>query len=119
MSKSNSYAETVNGWEELLTALGENGGDLLQLEIPRQRLQALVDQIKGFAAEQAALTASRQQATERVNFLLAQGRKLATVLRTSVREHYGNRSQKVAEFGLQPLHTRSRRADDNPLPPPE
>jgi hypothetical protein len=119
MSKSNSYAETVSGWEELLTALGENGGDLQPLEVPRQRLQALVDQIRGFAAEQAALTASRQQATERVNILLAQGRKLATVLRSSVREHYGNRSQKVVEFGLQPLHTRSRPADYNPLPIPE
>ncbi len=119
MSKSNAYGETVNGWGELLTALEENSGDLPQLEIPRQRLQTLVDQIQGFTAEQAALTASRQQATERVYFLLAQGRKLATVLRSSVREHYGNRSQKVAEFGLQPLHTRSRSTDDNPLPPPE
>ncbi len=119
MSKSYSYGETVNGWEELLTALGANSSDLPQLDLPRQRLQVVVDQIRVFAAEQAALTASRQQATERVYFLLAQGRKLATVLRTSVREHYGNRSQKVAEFGLQPLRTRSRRADDNPLPPPE
>ena len=55
----------------------------------------------------------------RVYVLLAQGRKLATVLRTSVREHYGNRNQKIAEFGLQPLHTRSRTATDNPLPPSE
>ena len=119
MSKSNSYAETVNGWEELLTALEENSGDLPQLDLPRQRLQTIADQIRGFAAEQASLTASRQQATERVYFLLTQGRKLATVLRTSVREHYGNRSQKVAEFGLRPLRTRSRSADDNPLPPAE
>jgi hypothetical protein len=119
MTNSKSYGETVNGWEELLTALGENSGDLPQLDLPRQRLQSILDQIRGFTAEQAALTASRQEATERVYFLLAQGRKLATVLRSSVREHYGNRSQKVAEFGLQPLHTRSRSAEDNPLPQPE
>jgi len=119
MSKSHSFGETVNDWEELLTALEENSGDLPQLEIPRQRLQTLAGQIRDSVAEQAALTASRQQATERVYFLLAQGRKLATVLRASVREHYGNRSQKVTEFGLQPLHTRPRSTDDNPLPPPE
>jgi hypothetical protein len=119
MSKPKSYAETVNGFEELLTALGENSGDLPQLDLPRQRLQTILNQLRAFTTEQAAFTAGRQQATERVYFLLAQGRKLATVLRASVREHYGNRSQKVAEFGLQPLHTRSRSADDNPLPPPE
>jgi hypothetical protein len=118
MSKSNSFAETVNGWEELLAALEQNSADLPQLETPRQRLQVILDQIKGFATEQAALTASRQLATSRVEFLLTQGRKLATVLRTSVREHYGNRSEKVAEFGLQPLRT-GRQAPLNPLPQPE
>ena len=118
MFKSNSFAETVNGWEELLTALEQNSGELPQLETPRQRLQAILDQIKVFAAEQAALTASRQTATSRVEYLLVQGRKLATVLRTSVREHYGNRNEKVAEFGLQPLRTR-RQAPESPLPQPE
>jgi adenylosuccinate lyase len=116
MAKSNSYAETVNGWEELLTALEQNNGELSQLELPRQRLQSILDQIKGFAVEQSAMTASRQIATSRIEYQLVQGRKLATVLRTSVREHYGNRNQKVTEFGLQPLRTRSRA---NPLPQPE
>jgi hypothetical protein len=119
MPKSKSYAETVNGWEELLAALDTNSGDLPQLDLPRQRLQVILDQIRVFAAEQAVFTASRQQATERVYALLAQGRKLATVLRTTVREHYGNRSQKVVEFGLQPLRPRPRRTDDNPPPPTE
>lgn len=119
MPKSKSYAETVNGWEGLLAALEANSGDLPQLDLPRQRLQTILDQIRAFTVEQAALAASRQQATERVYTLLFQGRKLATVLRATVREHYGNRSPKVTEFGLQPLRTRTRRADDNPLPPPE
>ena len=120
MPESNSYADTVNEWEELLTALEQNSGDLPQLEIPRQRLQLMLTQIRGFAAEQATQTASRQQATKRVSFLLVQGRKLATVLRGAVREHYGNRSEKLAEFGLQPLRFRQRSAaGDNPLPQPE
>ena len=119
MPKSKSYAETATGWEELLTALEQNSGDLPQLDLPRQRLQTILDQIRAFAAEQAVFTAGRQQATERVYALLSQGRKLATVLRTTVREHYGNRSQKVVEFGLQPLRIRPRRTDDNPPPQPE
>jgi hypothetical protein len=120
MSESKSYAEVVIVWEEILAAVERNIGDLPQLEIPRQRLQSMLTQIKAFAAEQATFTASRQEATNRVYFLLAQGRKLVTVLRTAVREHYGNRSEKLAEFGLQPLRTRSRRpTDENPLPQPE
>jgi hypothetical protein len=120
MARVRTYADTVNGWSELLTALDQNGEELAQLDLPKQRLQAITDQIKTFAAEQAAMTASRQQATQRVEFLLAQGRKLATVLRASVREHYGNRNQKIAEFGLRPLRTGpGSAASVNPLPQPE
>ncbi len=121
MPTSNSYAETVNGWEELLTALEQNTADLPHLEPIRERLETILAQIRAFATEQATLTASRQLATQRVYYLLNQGRKVATVLRTSVREHYGNRSEKVAEFGLQPLRRRARYSapDVNPLPQPE
>ncbi|MES1245719.1 MAG: hypothetical protein ABUT39_29200 [Acidobacteriota bacterium] len=120
MARVRTYADTVNGWGELLTALEQNSAELAQLELPKQRLQTITNQIKAFTAEQAAMTASRQQATQRVEFLLAQGRKLATMLRTSVREHYGNRNQKIAEFGLQPLRTGpGSAATVNPLPQPE
>ena len=119
-TKSQSYAAAVNEWEEILTALERNMEDLPQLEIPRDRLQTFVNQIRAFAADQAVHTAERQQATKRVDFLLVQGRKLATVIRTAVREHYGNRSEKLAEFGLQPFRGRPRRTtDENPLPQPE
>ena len=40
----------------------------------------------------------RKTANERIQELILQGRKLSTVLRTVVREHYGNRSEKLAEF---------------------
>jgi hypothetical protein len=120
MIRVRSFAETVNGWDELLTALEQNIGDFAILEVPRQRLEGIRDQIKAFAAEQAAMSASRQEATQRVEFLLVQGRKLATMLRVTVREHYGNRNQKIAEFGLQPLRTGpASAAAVNPLPQPE
>lgn len=120
MSKSQSYAASVNEWEEWLAALERNIKDLPQLEVPRDRLQTIVNQIRAFAADQVVHTAERQQATKRVDFLLVQGRKLVTVIRTAVREHYGNRNEKLAEFGLQPFRGRpSRTTEDNPLPQPE
>ena len=41
MRDSNSYADTVTDWEELLTAVEQNGEDLPQLEIPHQKLQTM------------------------------------------------------------------------------
>jgi hypothetical protein len=120
MARVRTYAEIVNGWDELLTAMEQNNGDLTLLDIPRQRLEGIRDQIKGFAVEQATAAASRQVATKRVEFLLAHGSKLATLLRVSIREHYGNRNEKIAEFGIRPLHTgQASAAVVNPLPQPE
>ncbi|HVG09032.1 MAG TPA: hypothetical protein VNM67_15110 [Thermoanaerobaculia bacterium] len=118
MSESNSYAETVTSWEQELIAAERNAGDLPQAEIPREKLQGVLNEIRGFAAEQAVLTANKQEATKRIYLLLAKGRKISTLLRTIVREHYGNRSEKLAEFGMQPLRGRPRNPE-TPTPIPE
>jgi hypothetical protein len=45
-----------------------------------------------------------------------EGRKLATYLRVGVKQNYGNRSEKLVEFGLRPLRTR-RKSSATPPPP--
>ena len=42
---------------------------------------------------------------------MVQGRKLATYLRVGLKQNYGNRSEKLVEFGLQPLRIRHKAAD--------
>ncbi|HEX5715543.1 MAG TPA: hypothetical protein VF179_05245 [Thermoanaerobaculia bacterium] len=117
MSESNSYAETVTTWERELAAAERNSGDLPHAQIPREKLQSVLVEIRSIAAEQSALTASKQHATQRIYTLLTQGRKISTLLRTIVREHYGNRSEKLAEFGIQPLRGRPRNPETpGPLP---
>ena len=118
MSVSNSYAETVNSWEEQLAAVAQNIGDMPQSEIPRGKLQGVLTEIREVSAEQATLIAAKQEASRRVAALLAQGRKISTLLRAIVREHYGNRSEKLAEFNLQPLRGRPRNPEPTP-PTPE
>ena len=108
MSESNSYAEVVTGWERELAALEQNIAEMPQAEIPRQKLQGILTEIRELSTEQKALTAKKQEASKRIQALIVQGRKLSTVLRTLVREHYGNRSEKLAEFNLQPFRGRPR-----------
>jgi len=118
MSESNSYAEVVTGWERDLTATERNLKDIPQVDIPRQKLQGILDEVRELSAEQASLTARKQEASKRIQALIVQGRKVATVLRTLVREHYGNRSEKLAEFNLQPFRGRPRQAKPT-VPTPE
>jgi hypothetical protein len=108
MAREPKYGATFNGWERLLASLEANKETFPQLDAYRAQLAAMLNEAREASAEQTAMAAGKQQATQRIQTLLVDGRKLATVLRTVVRQHFGNRSEKLAEFDLQPLRTRTR-----------
>jgi len=111
-----TYAEIVAGWRDLTSGLNANGADLTHLSTHAQLLIALMEQSTDLAAQQAVHTAAKQEVTRQIEDLLDQGQKLATYLRTGVKQHYGNRSEKLVEFGLQPF--RGRRLPVSPPTPP-
>ncbi len=118
MAREPQYGVTINGWERLLVPLETNKQDLPHLETHRALLAGMVTQAREISAQQAAMAASKQEATKRLQALLVEGRKLATFLRTGVRQQYGNRSEKLVEFDLQPLRARSRKETESPKPVP-
>jgi len=108
MAREPKYGVTLNGWERLLGSLETNAGDFPQLETYRAQLKTMLDTAKEASAQQAALAANKQETTRKLQSVLADGRKLANFLRNGVRQRYGNRSEKLVEFGLNPLRTRVR-----------
>ena len=119
MAKELKYGVTLNGWESLLASLVANGGDFPQLEMYRQQLAAILAQARQATLEQAAMAASKQDASQRLKSLLAEGRKLATFLRGGVRQRYGNRAEKLVEFNLQPFRGRPRKTVEVKGEPPK
>ena len=119
MSRENQ-AETLDGWDRLVTPMGVNPAQFPNLEEDRQHLASILFQSRDLVIQQAALTASKQDISKRLEALLGEGRKLATFLRVGVKQKLGNRSERLVEFGLQPLRTtRSRKPTPPPPPPPE
>ncbi|HEX7185455.1 MAG TPA: hypothetical protein VF756_26770 [Thermoanaerobaculia bacterium] len=116
MARDPKYGITLNGWERLGVSMEINAQDLPHLEAKRTQLAAMLIQVRELAAQQATLTASKQEVTKRLQTLLAEGRKLANFLRAGVRQHYGNRAEKLVEFDLQPFRGRPRTQS---LAPPE
>ncbi|MFP5286692.1 MAG: hypothetical protein ACLGI9_13200 [Thermoanaerobaculia bacterium] len=110
MAREPKYGVTFNGWERLMIRLEANAQDFPHLEAPRQKLAAMLAMAREVSAQQATLAAGKQEATRRLQTLLADGRKLATFLRNGVREHYGNRAERLVEFDLQPFRGRTRPA---------
>ena len=110
------FSTLVSGWEQLLVALLANAQQFLHLEEQRNRLQQLLERARQLATEQDLHTAAKQEASKELEVILADGRKLATFLRNGVKERFGNRSEKLVEFGVQPFRRRRRETGDAELP---
>ena len=117
MAREPKYGVTLNGWERLLASLEVNAPDFPQLESYRTQLKAMLEAARESAAHQAAMAATKQEATKRLQGTLADGRKLANFLRNGVRQHYGNRAEKLVEFDLKPLRPKIRTTAEVTKPP--
>ncbi len=66
---------------------------------------------------QASLKASKQELSKRLATLLLEGERLAAAIEKLLTEHYGLRSEKLAQFGLQPFRGRPGNTQPGPEPP--
>jgi hypothetical protein len=98
------------------TALAANSAELAHLEGIRLRFEALVNEAQAIAQQQAALAASKQEASRRLQELFAEGLRSATGMERMLLEFYGLDSEKLVEFGIQPFRGRHRRKAE-PEPP--
>jgi hypothetical protein len=118
MARELKYGVTINGWERLLVAFAANAEDFPHLEEYRLQLVQALEELREAAAQQAALRAGKQAASRRLRSHLTAGRKAATFLRHGVRRRYGDSSEKLAEFDLQPFRSRRRSTEQEPPPKP-
>jgi|GEM_PF-282886 len=120
----NQNGSTQSTWKLLSTSLAANAKDLPHLEGHQVELAGTLAKAEDLTAQFAALTASKQDISKQLTVLMEEGRKLATFLRVGVKQSYGNRSEKLVEFGLRPLRTRRKLAatptpTTTPTPAPE
>jgi hypothetical protein len=117
MARELKYGVTLNGWERLLASLEANAPDFPQFESYRVQLKAMLEAARESSAHQAAMAATKQEATKRLQGTLAEGRKLANFLRNGVRQQYGNRAEKLVEFDLKPFRAKVRTTAEVAKPP--
>ena len=92
--------------ERLSVTMEANKEQLPQLEPFRHKLGDIVTQSLDVSKQQAAFQASKQEASKQLRRLLTEGQRVADVIRTVVRDHFGPREEKIAEFGVQPFRGR-------------
>jgi hypothetical protein len=89
-------------------ALTSNSAELPQMDLPRQKVEAVLTEMKSLTAQQASLAAAKQDITKRLEELNTDGRRLLTFVDAGIRQHYGTRSEKLVEFDQQPFRSQPR-----------
>ena len=117
MAREQKYGSTLNGWAHLLTSIEANADDFKELERYRQELTTMLEGAREAIAQQTAMAATKQEASQRLQALLVDGRKLATFLRLGVKRQYGDKSEKLVEFGMKPFRSRPRVIAEAVKPP--
>ena len=114
-----NYAMSRDSWLRLLPALLANSADIPHLETSRLRLEEITAESGDLLTQQAALAASKQDISKRLQALMAEGRQLAAFLRVGVKQRYGIRSEKLTAFHLQPFRGRKVNPEEpvNSKPP--
>ncbi len=120
MSKETTYAGMLGDWDRWTTAVAANEPQLGHLQVQKEQLISLAMRGRDAIRRQSELTAGKQEASREVQEVMAEGQRLVTVLRVSVRQHYGIDSEKLTEFGLQPFRGRRRKSlEPPPVEPPQ
>jgi hypothetical protein len=117
-SNSKSSGEVFGHWGQLASGVKANAADLPHLDAHGTLLGTIHTQAQEALSEQKLQTASKQDLSRKVEALLDQGNKLASFLRSGVKQHYGTRSEKLVEFDLLPFRGRSKAVKTPAVPSP-
>jgi hypothetical protein len=117
--KATTYTAMIGDWQNLLGMLEAHVTEVPQLEPFRAKLGTLLGQALDVTKSQADLRANKQAASKQLRQLAGSGRRLAAVVRSALKEHYGASEEKLAAFGMQPFRGRTRKvAAPDPTPSP-
>jgi len=118
MARVRKALNVVTHWDQIVDGVGNNQADLPDLVNKKVELEQTGEEVRALSTEQAVLTAGKQETSKRLKAKLRKGEALADFLRTGVRQVYGYGSEKLVEFGMQPIRPRSRVSGSEPTPIP-
>jgi hypothetical protein len=107
-TKSQRHGEQFQEWRNVATATAANSSELPPTEVQLTALNGVLGEVDKILTEQAVFRAGKQVASKRLQVLVNQGAKLSTVLKAIAKQHYGNGNDKLVEFGVKPLRSRTK-----------
>jgi hypothetical protein len=107
---SKTYGEMLSQWEALLTVVDAHLEELQHLEQPVTQLRTHLVEGRAAIVQQDDSDGERQLATKRLLAAINKGRKLASLIRLGLKNHYGYDAEQLVKFGVKPFRSRGRTA---------
>jgi len=114
--------ETIGDWVGMTTRVTpETLARIPSIKYIHDQLAAHLEEIQELLKQRDFHEARKQEISRRIDVVLPQGRKEASLLRGMLKEHYGPDNEQLVAFGIQPFRGKKRRKkDDAPsTAPPE
>ena len=120
MSQETTYAGIRGEWQAIIAPLAAKPPGLEHLEPFRAKLETALDRAVDITKQQAALASSKQELTKELKVLMADGQRVAAVLRKALKQQLGPKSEELTAFQVQPFRGRKVKNDvAKPAPGPE
>jgi hypothetical protein len=107
MPKITQHGSLFRDWESLIGAFDHNPDLLISVETIKGELEASLAQARALKVEQENLTGLRKAVSQRLLQTLAVGREAVHKLRSYVITRLGPRSERLTQFGITPIRSRS------------
>jgi len=106
--------ETIGDWVGMTSRVTpEIVAQIPSLKYIHDKLAAHLEEIQELLRQRDYHEARKQEISRRIDVVLPQGRKEASLLRGMLKEHYGPDNEHLAAFGIQPFRSRKRRPKDD------
>jgi hypothetical protein len=121
MAKPRSIADQLNDWEKMVTNVDANRAELPDLEAYRGPLDQVLGETKALDARIQIRVGVKQQESKDRREMLRTGRFFASKLRSALRAHYGFQSERLKDYGIEPIRTGKKqpKQPEKPQPAPE
>jgi hypothetical protein len=103
-----TYPVILKNLELRKKAVTANREELPHLEESLGKIDGVLSDAKDLTAQQASLSATKQEISKRLAERMREGERVMAFVDACVRQRYGNRSEKLVEFGLQPFRPQPR-----------
>ena len=121
-----SRSDIVITWDKLAAAFRANPPAAIGVESVLQEFETLLTEVHSLVVLQDVQTAAVQQTSKDLEARVKRGTLLASRLRSAAKAFYGDRTEKIVEFGMRPFRRPVRtpkivfvQPDGQPIPKEE